>query len=60
MLSKRAARALQPLGSYFPAFAQAMERPWSTQDPEGCIVLAVAENRMMSEIFDLRGETAQM
>ena len=51
MLSKRAERALLPLGSYFPAFAKAMERPWSRTDPKGCIVLAVAENRMMSEVF---------
>ena len=28
-LSRRAMAAMKPLSSYFPAYARAMERPWS-------------------------------
>eukprot|EP00929_Paragymnodinium_shiwhaense_P081679 TRINITY_DN42808_c0_g1_i1.p1 TRINITY_DN42808_c0_g1~~TRINITY_DN42808_c0_g1_i1.p1 ORF type:complete len:472 (-),score=99.93 TRINITY_DN42808_c0_g1_i1:205-1620(-) len=50
-LSRRAAHNLKPLSSYFPQFAQAMERPWTVDDPDGCIVMVVAENRLMTDTF---------
>eukprot|EP01046_Picozoa_sp_COSAG06_P012681 COSAG06_NODE_753_length_12547_cov_928.116244_3_plen_275_part_00 len=50
-LSRRSMKAMKPLSSYFPAFAKAMERPWSPLDPEGNIVMVVAENRLLSERF---------
>lgn len=50
-LSRRAQRNLQPLSSYFPQFEQAMQRPWTPSDPDGCIVMVVAENRLASDMF---------
>ena len=47
-LSLRGRRALKPLTSYFPAYLQAMERPWTNEDPEGSLALVVAENRLAS------------
>lgn len=42
---------MKPLSSYFPAFAKAMERPWSALDTDGNLVMVVAENRLLSERF---------
>lgn len=50
-LSWRSQAALKPLSSYFPAFAKAMERPWTAADPGGNIVMLVAENRLLSGQF---------
>ena len=50
-LSRRSMAAMKPLSSYFPAFARAMERPWSAADPGGNVVMVVAENRLLSESF---------
>eukprot|EP01047_Picozoa_sp_COSAG01_P018957 COSAG01_NODE_1040_length_11961_cov_22.590794_6_plen_200_part_00 len=50
-LSRRSLKAMKPLSSYFPAFARAMERPWSPFDPGGNIVMVVAENRLLSDRF---------
>lgn len=48
-LARRAKRNLKPISSYIPQFMKAMERPWSDSDPDGCIVMVVAENRLLSE-----------
>ncbi|GAX77345.1 hypothetical protein CEUSTIGMA_g4791.t1 [Chlamydomonas eustigma] len=45
-LSGRAVRALKPGLPYFKAFAEAMKRPWSVDDPEGVISIVVAENKL--------------
>lgn len=53
-LSQRSARATQPSLSYFNAFLKAKERLWTPEDPEGNIVLSVAENRLSADIVKVR------
>ncbi|KAG2483578.1 hypothetical protein HYH03_017585 [Edaphochlamys debaryana] len=53
-LSKRAARAVRPSLSYFKAFLDAQKRQWSPEDPEGNIILSVAENRLTSDLVQER------
>ncbi|KAG2436151.1 hypothetical protein HYH02_011655 [Chlamydomonas schloesseri] len=49
-LSSRAGRAIRPALSYFKAFMDAKDRQWKPEDPEGNIILTVAENRISSDI----------
>ncbi|GLC48246.1 hypothetical protein PLESTB_000075000 [Pleodorina starrii] len=53
-LSARAARAIRPALSYFKAFIEAQARQWSPEDPEGNIILSVAENRLTSDMVKER------
>ncbi|EFJ52049.1 hypothetical protein VOLCADRAFT_120406 [Volvox carteri f. nagariensis] len=50
----RAARAIRPALSYFKAFIEAQARIWSPEDPDGNIILSVAENRLTSDMVKER------
>lgn len=55
MLAPRAAAALQPALSYGAAFGSLKERGlWAPDNPDGSIVLGVAENRISSELVHVR------
>ncbi|KXZ54539.1 hypothetical protein GPECTOR_4g604 [Gonium pectorale] len=53
-LSARASRAIRPALSYFKAFLEAQSRQWSASDPDGNIILSVAENRLTSDVVKER------
>ncbi|GBF93602.1 1-aminocyclopropane-1-carboxylate synthase [Raphidocelis subcapitata] len=55
LLAPRAAAALQPALSYGMAFTDLKELGlWSAEDPDGSIVLGVAENRISSDLVHER------
>jgi 1-aminocyclopropane-1-carboxylate synthase len=49
MLAPRSARARQPALSYFAAFIKACGDLWSPQNPDGFVVVSVAENRLSKQ-----------
>lgn len=53
-LASRASRAIKPALSYFKAFIEAKDRQWSPEDPEGNIILSVAENKISASLVHER------
>lgn len=53
-LASRAQRAAQPALSYFKAFMEAQQRVWSPEDPDGNLILTVAENKLSCGLIEDR------